>query len=61
MLLNKAQDGKSHRLDPVCAKQVSDHMNEVLRVNGGTMTKDAFREFVLGNPENKAFLVPEIS
>ena len=61
MLLNKAQDGKSHRLDPVTAKQVSDHMNEVLKANGGTMTKDAFREFVLGNPENKAFLVPEIS
>ncbi|MBO6087088.1 hypothetical protein J6P92_01925 [bacterium] len=61
MLLNRLEDGKSHRLDPVTAKQVSDHMNEVLKAHGGTMTTDNFREFVLGNPENKAFLVPEIS
>lgn len=61
MLLNKMQDGKASRLDPVTAKQVSDHMNEVLKIHGGTMTPDNFREFVLGNPENKAFLVPEIS
>ena len=61
MLLNKFEDGKSTRLDPVCAKQVSDHVNEVLKAHGGTMSKDKFKEFVLGNPDNRAFLTPEIS
>ncbi|MBP3923835.1 hypothetical protein J6E39_01170 [bacterium] len=61
MLLNKLQDGKSSRLDPIAAQQVTDHMNEVLRVNGGKMQSDAFREFVLGNPDNKAFITPSIS
>ena len=61
MLLNKIQDGKSTRLDPVAAKQVSDHMNAVLEANGGPMKAEAFREFVLGNPDNKAFITPSIS
>lgn len=61
MLLNKLQDGKSSRLDPIAAQQVTDHMNEVLKVNGGKMKADAFREFVLGNPDNKAFITPSIS
>ena len=61
MLLNKMQDGTSTRLDPVAAKQVSDHMHAVLEANGGPMKSDAFREFVLGNPDNKAFITPSIS
>lgn len=61
MLLNKIEDGSSTRLDPVAAKQVSDHMNAVLEANGGPMKADAFREFVLGNPDNKAFITPSIS
>ena len=61
MLLNKLQDGASTRLDPVAAKQVSDHMNAVLDANGGPMKADAFKEFVLGNPDNKAFITPSIS
>jgi hypothetical protein len=36
-------------------------MREVLRVNGGSMSSDAFKEFVLGNPDNKAFITPAIS
>ena len=61
MLLNKIQDGQTMRLDPVAAKQVSDHMTEVLNANGGPMKAEAFREFVLGNPDNKAFITPSIS
>lgn len=61
MLLNKIQDGTSTRLDPVAAKQVSDHMNEVIKANGGPMKADRFREFVLGNPDNKAFITPSIA
>lgn len=61
MLLNKMQDGNTTRLDPVAAKQVSDHMHAVLEANGGPMKAEAFREFVLGNPDNKAFITPSIS
>jgi len=61
MLLNKMQDGTSTRLDPVAAKQVSDHLNKVIEANGGPMKAEAFREFVLGNPDNKAFITPSIS
>ncbi len=50
-LLNKLQDGKTSRLDPIAAQQVTDHMNEVLKANGGSMKVDAFKEFVLGKPE----------
>lgn len=60
-VLNKIQDGKSKRLDPVAAKQVNDHLNEVLKAHGGTMQSDAFKEFVLGKPDNKAFITPAIS
>ena len=61
MLLNKLQDGSSTRLDPVAGKQVSDHMIEVLNANGGPMKAEAFREFVLGNPDKKAYIIPTIS
>lgn len=61
MLLNKLQDGKTTRLDPVASKQVTDHMNEVLKANGGKMSPEAFRTFVLGNPDNKAYMTPSIS
>lgn len=61
MLLNKIQDGKSTRLDPIATQQVTEHMNEVLKANGGKMTPDAFRTMVLGNPDNKAYITPSIS
>ena len=59
-LLNKLQDGNGKRLDPVGAKQVTDHMNEVLKANGGKMSTGAFEEFVLGKNANKAFITPSI-
>lgn len=61
MLLNKLQDGTSTRLDPVAAKQVSDHLDKVIEANGGPMKSEAFREFVLGNLDNKAYITPSIS
>ncbi len=61
MLLNKIQDGKSTRLDPIAAQQLTEHMQKALEVNGGSMDKEAFKEFMLGNPDNKAYLTPSIS
>lgn len=60
MLLNKLQDGKSQRLDPVAAKQLTDHMQEVLKVSGGETDVENFRKIVLGNPDNKAYMTPAI-
>ncbi len=54
MLLNKLQDGNSKRLDPVAAKQVTDHMHELLKANNGSMKPDAFKEFALGNKTTAA-------
>jgi hypothetical protein len=61
MLLNKLQDGKSTRLDPIAAQQVTDHLNEVLKANNGKMSPEAFKAVVLGNPDNKAYITPNIS
>ena len=60
MILNKIQTGDTKRLDPVAAKQATDHMNEVLKANGGPMKVEDFKRVVLGNPENKAFITPAI-
>lgn len=62
MLLNKIQTGSSTRLDPVTAKQVTDHLHEVLKVNGNSMKADAFREFVLGKTHNaEGYMTPSIA
>ena len=63
MLLNKLEDGRSTRLDPVAAKQVNDHLSEVLnaKANGGAMKIEDFKSVVLGNPDNKAYIIPSIS
>ena len=60
-LLNKIQDGKGTRLDPVAAKQTTDLMQSVLDANGGKMSADKFRTAVLGNPDNKAYLTKDIA
>ena len=60
-LLNKLQTGSGSRLDPIAAQQVTDHMNEVLKENNGSMKPSDFRTFVLGNPDNKAFITPSIA
>lgn len=60
-LLNKIQDGKSTRLDPVAAKQVSDHLEAVLDAHNGSMKASAFKEFVLGKPENKYMITPDLA
>ena len=61
MFLNKLQDGNSKRIDPVGAKQLDDHLKEVLKVNGGAMEADKFKQVVLGNPDNQSYLTPKIS
>lgn len=52
---------KSTRLDPVAAKQVSDHLEAVLDAHNGSMKASAFKEFVLGNPENKYMITPDLA
>ncbi len=60
-LLNKIQDGNTKRIDPIAAQQITDHMNEVLKANGGPMKPEAFREFMLGKAHNaEGYIIPSI-
>ena len=61
MLLNKIQDGKSSRLDPVAAKQVNDHLLNVLKANNDRMTPEAFKSVVLGNSANRYMITPKLA
>ncbi len=51
-ILNKIQDGRTTRLDPIAAKQVTDLMQSVLDKNNGSMNKDKFRTEILGDINN---------
>lgn len=61
MLLNKIQDGNSSRLDPVAAKQVNDHLLNVLKQNNDRMSLADFRNSVIGNTDNKYLITPALS
>lgn len=61
MLLNKIQDGKSSRLDPVAAKQVNDHLLNVLKANDNKMTPEAFKSVVLGNSADRYMITPKLA
>lgn len=61
-ILNKIQDGKGTRLDPIAAKQTTDLMKSVLeQEQNGKMSVKEFRTAVLGNPDNKAYITKDIS
>ena len=60
-LLNKIQDGKGTRLDPVAAKQTTDLMQSVLDANDGKMSVDKFRTEILGNPDNTGYITKDIA
>lgn len=59
--LNYIQDKNTKRLDPVAAKQLSDHLQEVLKANGGKMESGAFKTAVFGNTDNKSFMTPAMT
>ncbi len=59
-MLNKMQTGQGTRLDPIATQQVTDLMQEVLKANNGKMSSDDFKEAMLGNKDNTAFMTPKI-
>lgn len=61
-LLNKIQDGKGTRLDPIAAKQTTDLMKSVLeQEENGKMSVEKFRTAVLGNSDNTGYITKEVS
>lgn len=61
-LLNKIQDGKGTRLDPIAAKQTTDLMKSVLEEEqNGKMSVEKFRKAILGNPDNQSYITKNIS
>lgn len=61
-LLNKIQDGKGTRLDPIAAKQTTDLMKSVLeQEQSGKMSVENFRKAVLGNPDNQSYITKDIA
>lgn len=59
--LNLIEDGRSSRLDPIAAKQVSDHMEAYLKENGGNMKADEFAKGFLGSNDNIYRITPELN
>ncbi len=51
-LLNKIQDGKAKRLDPIAAKQTTDLMQSVIDLKNGKMNTKEFRTAILGDADN---------
>ena len=54
--LNQIEDGRKTRLDPVAAKQVTDHMQAVLDENGGKMSIEEFSKRVFGDNTNVGYI-----
>ncbi len=50
--LNQLEDGKKTRLDPVAAEQVTQHLNSLLKENGGKMSVEEFARKALGDNNN---------
>lgn len=59
--LNSLEDGKPTRLDPIAAKQVSEHMEAYLKDNGGSMKVDEFEKGFLGDNNNTYKITPELN
>ena len=58
--LNQIEDGRKTRLDPVAAKQVTDHLDAVLKDNGGKLDVDTFAKKVFGDNANVGFIDKEL-
>ena len=54
--LNQIEDGRKTRLDPVAAKQVTDHLEAVLKENGGKMNVEDFAKLAVGDNSNVGFI-----
>lgn len=54
--LNQIEDGRKTRLDPVAAKQVTDHLEAVLKENGGKMYVESFARAAIGDNSNVGFI-----
>ena len=58
--LNQIEDGRKTRLDPVAAKQVTEHLEALLDENGGKMTLNDFAMKALGNNNNVGYIDKEL-
>ncbi len=58
--LNQIEDGRKTRLDPVAAQQVTEHLNEVLKDNGGRMDVEKFKSAVFGDNTNVGYIDKEL-
>lgn len=58
--LNQIEDGRKTRLDPVAAKQVTDHLENVLKENGGSLTPKEFSKQVFGDNTNVGYIDKEL-
>lgn len=54
--LNQLEDGRKTRLDPVAAKQVTDHLQAVLDKNKGKMSIEEFSKQVFGDNANVGYI-----
>ena len=54
--LNQIEDGRKSRLDPVAAKQVTNHLEALLKENGGSLTVDEFARKALGDNNNTGYI-----
>lgn len=54
--LNQLEDGRKTRLDPVAAKQVTDHLQAVLDKNNGKMSIEEFSKQVFGDNANVGYI-----
>ena len=54
--LNQIEDGRKTRLDPVAAKQVTDHLEAVLKKQGGRMDVETFARLATGDNSNVGFI-----
>ncbi len=59
--LNQIEDGRKTRLDPVAAKQVTDHLQAVLDENGGRMSVKDFAKHALGDNSNTGYIDRELN
>ncbi len=58
--LNQIEDGRKTRLDPVAAKQVTDHLEELLKENGGRMSVEEFAKKAMGDNSNVGYIDKEL-
>lgn len=60
MWLNKIEDGKKSRLDPVASKQVTDQLKLAMSEHKDGLDPDAFKKLALGDDTNLGYMTKEL-